>query len=94
MKFKKPYSQYIGKGILYDGKHKHIILRSYSDSEEIEKDWVHFDTICISYLGYKTRLEIDEYDGFTEESEEVELDSISSKERQMAIEFLFEGNRK
>lgn len=88
MKLKKPYSQYIGKVIIYDGLHKHLILKFLGKKKD--RDFLLFDTICISYAG-NARLEVDRDAGFLEDSADQDLTDLSDKEKHWIIKFAFKG---
>jgi hypothetical protein len=88
MNFKKPYSQYIGKAILCDGKHKHFIIRVL----DTPAGWIYFETVCISYL-QKVKTQINDRAGFMIDSEEVELVKISEQEKHLIIMAAIAGVR-
>jgi hypothetical protein len=91
MKLKKPYSQYLGKVIIYDERHKHLLLKSYK--EVSGDDYVFFDTLCISYTG-NTRLEVNTLGGFLRDSLDQEFIQLSEKEMHWIIKFALTGKEK
>jgi hypothetical protein len=87
VKFEKPYSQYVGKAILYDGRHKHFIIKS---NAELYKDFVYFNTVCISD---GINIKIEPSAGFLKQSPDTELDEISENERLTIIKFIFKSKK-
>lgn len=86
---KKPYSQYVGKFIVFDRIHKHLILKA---EKYIVDGYVKFETVCISYIS-PIRLSIEKDAGFGEDASDQELTKVTPDERYMIIKFALTGKK-